>query len=84
MTHEQIEIASSFMNVVFLPGSWDKRFAQSMIYKAARRSDENISESMNEWLYRLLYKYRKQVPNVYEKYRDNPLCSRKPLGINNK
>jgi len=78
MTHEQIEIAASFMNVTFLPGSWDKRFAQSMIYKAAQSPDETLSESMNEWLYRLLYKYRKQVPRIYEKYQNNQFCNKKP------
>lgn len=75
MTQEQIEIASSFRNVVFLPGSWDKRFAQSMIYKG---SEEKLSDAMNEWLYRLLYKYRKQLSHIYEKYKNNPFCSKKP------
>lgn len=78
MKQEQIEIAMSFMNIVFLPGSWDKRFAQSMIYRAVNNPDENLSESMNEWLYRLLYKYRRQVKPTYEKYKDNQFCNKKP------
>lgn len=74
MTAEQIEIAMSFMHVVFLPGSWNKRFAQSMIYQARMEPPKELTDAQNEWLYRILFTYRKQVPDVYEKYRDNPLC----------
>ena len=82
MTQEQIEIAMSFMHVVFLPGAWNKRFAQSMIYKARVESTKELTDAQNEWLYRILFTYRKQIPDVYEKYRDNPLCQKAVKGGN--
>jgi len=76
MTTEQIEIAKAFVNVTFLPGSWNKRFAQTMMIKATNSPEENISEKSNEWLYRLLYTYRRQIPRTYERYKDNQFCKK--------
>lgn len=74
MTPEQKEIAMSFMHVTFLPRSWNKRFAQSMIYIAVKEPEQELTDSQTEWLYRLLYTYRKQIPNTYLKYQNNPNC----------
>ena len=76
MTPQQIEIALSFNRITFLPGSWNKRFASAMAYKAAKYSELELSAMQNEWIYRILYTYRRQVPDVYEKYRDNVNCKK--------
>ena len=82
MTAEQIEIAKSFMHVVFLPGSWNKRFAKSMIYQAIMESPKELTDAQNEWLYRILFTYRRQIPEVFEKYKNNPLCRKAVKGGN--
>lgn len=74
MTQEQKEIAMSFMRVAFLPGSWNKKFAQSMINMAVKETEQELTDSQTEWLYRLLYTYRKQIPDIYSKYQNNPNC----------
>lgn len=76
MTPEEKEIAIGFMHVVFLPGSWNKRFAKSMIYNAVQQPDQELTDSQKEWLYRLLYTYRKQMPELYNKYQNNPNCKK--------
>jgi hypothetical protein len=76
MTAEQIEIALSFNRVTFLPGSWNKRFAGTMEAIARNKPEYEISERGNEWLYRFVYTYRRQIPDIYDKYKDNPFCSK--------
>jgi len=53
-----------------------------MIYKARVESTKELTDAQNEWLYRILFTYRKQIPDVYEKYRDNPLCQKAVKGGN--
>lgn len=77
MTPEQREIAISFDKVTFLPGTWNKRFAASMSTKARYATEIDLTEKENEWLYRLLYTFRRQIPEVYEKYQSNPNCRKK-------
>ena len=76
MKTEEIEIAKSFNSVTFLPGSFDKRLAQNMCSFALNHPDKEITERQSEWIYRLLYKYRRQVPLVYEKYKEHEYCKR--------
>ena len=78
MTREQVEIALALGNVRFLPASFDKRFAQNMHGLASVEPEKELTEKQVEWLYRILYKYRKQVPVAYEKYKGHPFCGKKP------
>lgn len=75
MTLDQLEIIIGLHTCKFLPGSWDKRFVNDLYHK---KPDPPLTDTQNEWLFRLLYKYRKQVPNLYLKYHNNPLCAKKP------
>ncbi len=77
MTDDQIKIALALDRVTFLPGTWTKRFARSMTAIAEAKPDTEITEAQNEWLYRLLYKYRRQIPNTYAGYQTNLLCGPK-------
>jgi hypothetical protein len=69
MTADQLEICKALATVTYLPGSWDKRMGTGLRYY------EKLTDKQNEWMYRLLYKYRRQISKVYEKHKDNPLCS---------
>jgi len=57
-----------------LPGGWDKRFIKNL---ASLKPDADLTESQIEWIFRLLYKYRAQLPQLYKQHQNNPLCSRK-------
>lgn len=75
MTPEQIEICLSFGHVTALPGSWDKRMMNNLNALASHNPEKELSEKQNEWMYRLLYKYRKQIPETFRKYNNHPFCS---------
>lgn len=75
MTAEQNEIITALRTASMLPGIWDKKFIEKMYFS---KRDFKLSASQNEWLYRLLYKYRVQLPDMYEKYKDNEFCKQKP------
>lgn len=78
MTREECEIAINlYRDVTFLPATWDKSFTRDMAAIATRTPTKEITEKQSEWLYRLLYKYRRQVPQVYKKYADHPNCKKK-------
>ena len=77
MSPEQVEIALALWSgVVYLPGSFDKRFARNISAIASSSPEKELSEKQAEWLFRLLFKYRKQLPELYLKHSKNPLCSR--------
>lgn len=74
MTSEQFEICQGLAHhVSCLPGTFDKRFMRSIEYF---KPDTELTEKQSEWVYRLLFKYRKQLPNLYSKHQNNPLCKR--------
>lgn len=77
MTTEQIEISIALGDVTYLPGSFNKRLGLALHYMAINNPEKELSESQNEWMYRLLYKYRRQIPSVYEKYKANEFCNDK-------
>jgi hypothetical protein len=76
MTPEQNDICTALGKVTYLPASFDKRFGNNLYGLAQSQPEKELSEKQNEWMYRLLYKYRKQLPKTYERYKANPLCSR--------
>ena len=76
MTTEQIEICKWLGQVSYLPASFDKRLGKNLSFIANNTPETELTDKQNEWMYRLLYKYRKQIYSVYDKYKNNPLCSR--------
>ncbi len=74
MTAEQKIIIENLETVQMLPGSWNKRFVKSLINIP---NDKELSESQIEWIYRLVYTYRKQIPNTYDMCRNNKYCCKK-------
>jgi hypothetical protein len=77
MTQDQIYICVALGDVRYLPASFDKRFGLNLCAIAESTPDKELTEKQNEWMYRLLYKYRKQLPETYSRFKDNPMCSQK-------
>lgn len=75
MTPEQIEICVMLGGANYLPASFDKRFAHNLFRLATAAPHKELTEKQNEWMYRLLYKYRRQMPRTYEKYKNHPMCA---------
>lgn len=75
MTEEQKQICVKLHGVRVLPGTFDKRFIKSLYSLVATKPDSPLSDSQNEWMFRLLYKYRKQLPVTYDRHKANPLCT---------
>lgn len=77
MTEDQLIIAVNLYDrCTMLPGSWDKRFAAEM-YSLACLRVVDLTPKQDEWLYRLLYKYRAQLPTIYKLYKNHKYCRRK-------
>lgn len=45
----------------FMPGSWDKRFVRDMAYLSDYAM---LTAKQEEWIDRLLYRYRKQLARI--------------------
>lgn len=74
MTADEINIATRLYNCSMLPGTFDKRFVADMYSRSKQQEPKPLSDKQNEILYRLVYKYRKQIPHTYQKYQNNPFC----------
>jgi len=77
MTKEEQDICLALGRARYLPGSFDKRFANNVSSIARTDPDKELTEKQREWIYRLLFKYRKQLDVTYSRYKDHPLCSQK-------
>lgn len=75
MTPQQATICKALAEVSYTPGSWDKKFANSIGIMA--RANGSLSLKQNESMFRLLYKYRKELPELYALHQNNPLCAYK-------
>lgn len=76
MTAEEKEIIQTLYRCTFEAGSWDKKFIRDHYKATVLHPDAWLSEKQHEWTYRLLYKYRAQVPDVYEKYKYHRYCKK--------
>jgi len=74
MTAEQDEIICGLRGASLQLGSWDKSFVQKLYFS---KKDFKLSPAQIEWIYRLLYKYRAQLPVLYEKHKENEFCKPK-------
>lgn len=79
MTEDQIQICKALGRVKYLPGSFDKRLGNSLYFMACDDlpRERELSEKQDEWMYRLLYKYRRQLPSTYEKFKEHKFCNKK-------
>jgi hypothetical protein len=78
MTADQQKICIALGSVRYLSGSWDKRFGNNLHGIAVSNPEQPLSDSQNEWMFRLLYKYRKQLQRIYIKFEGHQFCNKKP------
>jgi hypothetical protein len=50
------------------PGSFDNTFCTSMYHRARMLPFNRITDKQNEMMYRMLYKYRETLPELYKQY----------------
>jgi hypothetical protein len=74
MTAAEHQICRALGNVRYLPATFDKRFGNNV---SGYGIEKQLSEEQKEWIYRILYKYRKQLPKLYELHKKHPHCSKK-------
>lgn len=74
MTTDEQKICLALGGVRYLPGTFDKRFGMNLYYEA--RNTQHISEKQREWCFRLLYKYRRQIPHLYSLHQNHPYCQK--------
>jgi hypothetical protein len=61
MTNSQIDMILSLKQCTFVPGSFQKRFVQSMLSHAAFRPGTPLTDRQGRYLAELFHKYRKQI-----------------------
>jgi hypothetical protein len=76
MTAEEIEIIQALGKCRLLPGSWSKRFIETLENLINIKPNQPLTASQTEWTYRLLYKFRKQCLSTYVKYQSHPHCKK--------
>lgn len=59
MTDIERAAVAGLWRCTFLPGTWDKRFSRAL---AKRDASKPLSEKQQEWLWKLVWKYRRQIP----------------------
>ena len=75
MTAEEREIGKSFCRITFLPGSYDKRFCRLVEWMAGSIGGRDLlTEKQHRLIYTMLHRYRRQIPDIHEKY--CPECNR--------
>lgn len=77
MTADEIKIARALYHCSMLPGTFDKRFISNMHSNSKEQNPKPLSDKQNEILFRLCYKYRAQIPNTYNEYKNNVNCCKK-------
>lgn len=65
-TDDELKACKALNYCTFQPGSWDKRFVrnlfQEMWHEPTRaKQDATITDGQREWLWRLVWKYRRQI-----------------------
>lgn len=75
MTEKEIHICKCLGSVTCL-GGFDKRFMRNISAQAENKPESELSEKQKEWIFRLLYKYRRQLPNLYQQFQTHPHCQR--------
>lgn len=54
--------ARALAQCTMMPGSWEKRFARDMASIAAARPESNLSPKQMEWITKLSWRFRRQMP----------------------
>lgn len=74
MSLDELLIIERLKAVNLSNSQWAKRFIGNIYSVSKDNPNIVISDNQREWLYRYLYKYRKQMPVTYKKFKDHPHC----------
>lgn len=64
MTDREIKLTKALEQCKFIPGSFDKSFAQHMAHIAKQSPEFNISPRQSYCLYRMALRYRRQITDI--------------------
>jgi hypothetical protein len=74
MTADEIIIVHN-LNCCRLPmASWTKRFVRDVHSQSLNNPESELTDKQKEWIYRLVYTFRKQIPGTYKKCINNKFC----------
>lgn len=77
MTEAERHIIRSLDNCRLKAFSWSKSFIRNMAALEKSKPETVLSENQKEWLLRMVFMYRKQLPSLYALLRHIPECSKK-------
>lgn len=72
MTPDQAHIINKLSTITRRAG-----FDTVFIDNLSRRKDIELTEKQDEFLYRVLYRYRDKLPHTYSQYKDHKFCRAK-------
>lgn len=76
MSADELLIVEKLSGCRYAPGTWSNRFITDLALLAKENSSYILTEPQKEWIYRLLYILRKQVPFTYKKFQKHPHCKK--------
>lgn len=76
MTADELLIIEKLNVCRYAPGTWSKRFITDLFHIAKSNSEYLLTEPQIEWIYRVLYQMRKQVPFTYGKFKSHQHCKK--------
>ena len=82
MDTTQIEIIQALATAKTGQSLFAKNFVSNLNNLVKTSPNYVLTSKQIEWLYRLLYKYRKQLKSLYQQHHTNPLCAKKTNQLN--
>lgn len=76
MDQHNERIIKALGRVKYKKGSWDERKAKDLC-ALLEDPDSEITAIQTEWMYEILYRYRKQLPHTYDENKLHPFCKYK-------
>lgn len=64
--HEKTTISGLGLNVTYLPGSFDKRFARDMYAILKNNPNYELTEKQRKYIFIMLKRYRRQIPSTFQ------------------
>lgn len=76
MSTDELLIIGKLAVCNYAPGTWSNRFIADLSLLEKENSSYILTEPQREWIYRVLYQMRKQVPFTYDKFKSHPHCKK--------
>ncbi|MCY7361528.1 MAG: hypothetical protein LH629_05590, partial [Ignavibacteria bacterium] len=69
MRAEEIEIIIALNNIDFSNADFDRKFVKTIYQFINAEPEVELSDEQRTWLFKLLNKYKSEVPEVFIKYK---------------